>query len=115
VKLTFRQKAPLVHCAEAITALLLSLRETRHTFGEQSPVSMLMAVPVGKLSLSILAGLALGLCSADRKVQHLLGDFQKHMEKYGTSLQELNPESLIALQQFARDVWGILKIAPAEQ
>jgi len=108
-------QSPLVRCAEVITALLLSLREARHKFGGQIPVSMLLGTPVSKLGMSILAGLTLGLCLADQKIQHLLGDFQKYAKKYEVSLQELSPEGLIALHRFTRDVWRILEIAPAER
>jgi len=104
--------SPLVRCAEVITALLLSLRETRHTFGRQSPVSILLGAPVGSLGMSTLAGLALGLCLADKKMRHLLGDFQKYTKRYETSLQELSPESLKTLHRFTRDVWSILKRVP---
>ena len=103
--------SPLARCAEVITALLLSLREAKHKLG-QSSVSMLLAAPVSKLGMSTLAGLALGLCLADKKVQQLLGDFQKYTKKYEASLQGLNPESLIALHRFSQDVWGILKRVP---
>jgi DNA-binding MarR family transcriptional regulator len=105
-------RSSLVRCAEVITALLLSLRETKHTFGRLSPVSMLLETPVSKLGMSTLAGLALGLSLADKKVQQLLGDFQKYTKKYEASLQGLNPESLIALHRFSQDVWGILKRVP---
>ena len=105
-------RSPLVRCAEVITALLLSLRETRHKLGKQSPVNMLLGSPVTKLGMSILAGLTLGLCLADQKVQWLLGDFRKYTEKYELSLQELSPKSLITLHRFARDVSRILKRAP---
>lgn len=102
-------RSPLARCGEVITALLLSLREAKHTFGERSPVSMLLEASASKLGMSILAGLVLGLSLADRKVQWLLGDFQKYTEKYEASLQELSPQSLIALHRFARDVLRILK------
>ena len=104
--------SPLVRCAEVITALLLSLRETRHTFGRRSPVSILLAAPVGSLGMSTLAGLALGLCLADKKVQYLMGNFQKYTKRYEASLQEMSPESLKTLHRFTRDVWSILKRVP---
>jgi DNA-binding MarR family transcriptional regulator len=105
-------RSPLVRCAEVITALLLSLRETKHTFGRRSPVSMLLGAPVGSLGMSTLAGLALGLCLADKKAQHLLGNFQKNTKRYEASLQELSPESLKTLHRFTRDVWNMLKRVP---
>ena len=104
--------SPLVHCAEVITALLLSLRETRHTFGRRSPVRILLDARVGKLGMSMLAGLALGLCLADQRVQQRLGGFQEHMKKYEVSLQELSPENVTVLHRFTRDVWNVLKRAP---
>ena len=104
--------SPLVRCAEVITALLLSLRETKHTFGRRSPMSILLRAPVGSLGMSTLAGLALGLCLADKKMQHLLGNFQKYTKRYETLLQELSPEGLKTLHRFTRDVWNMLKRAP---
>jgi len=101
--------SPLVRCAEVITALLLSLRETKHTFGRRSPVSMLLAAPVGKLSMSILAGLILGLSFVDQRVQRLLVNYQEYTEKYEASLQELSRGSLAKLHRFTREVWNILK------
>ena len=105
-------QSPLVRCAEVITAFLLSLREAKHTLGGQSPVSTFLGAPASKSGMSMLAGLVLGLSLTDQKVQWLLGDFQKYTKKYEASLQELNPESLIALHRFTRDVWGSLKTAP---
>jgi len=104
--------SPLVRCAEVITALLLSLRETKHTFGRRSPVGILLGAPAGSLGMSTLAGLALGLCLADKKIQHLLGNFQKYTKRYEASLQELSPESLKTLHRFTRDVWNMLKRVP---
>ena len=105
-------RSPLVRCAEVITALLLTLRETKHSFGRRSPAGRLLQAPAGRLGMSILAGLALGLCLADEKVQHRLSGFQKHVEKYQASLQELSPENLILLQRFTWDVWKTLRRAP---
>ena len=105
-------RSPLVHCAEVITALLLSLRETGHTFGRRSPVKIILGARVGKLGMSILAGLALGLCLADQRVHQRLGNYQEYAEKYETSLQELSHDSLVKLHRFTREVSNILK-APA--
>jgi len=104
--------SPLVRCAEVITALLLSLRETKHKFGRRSPVSMLLGAPMGSLGMSTLAGLALGLCLADQKMKRLLGNFQKYTKRYEASLRELSPESLKTLHRFTRDVWNMLKRVP---
>lgn len=101
--------SPLVHCAEVITALLLSLRETGHTFGRRSPVKIILGARVGKLGMSILAGLALGLCLADQRVQHRLGNYQEYADKYQASLQELSRDSLVKLHRFTREVWDIVK------
>jgi len=58
-------RSPLVRCAEVIIALLLSLREARHKFGERSPVSVLLAAPVSKCSkhtpLQLVTGFLAGL------------------------------------------------------
>jgi len=107
-------KSSLVHCAEVITALLLTLRETKHTFGRRSPVSQLLGTRVSRMGMSILAGLALGLCLADRGVQHRLSGFQQHMRKYEKSLGELSPENLRLLHRFTWDVWKALKRVPGQ-
>ncbi len=101
--------SPLVRCAEFITALMLTLRKTKYSFGQRSPVGRLLGARVGRLSMGTLAGLALGLCLADERVQHRLGDFQQHMKKYEVSLQDLSRDSLTKLHHFTRDVWSILK------
>lgn len=105
-------RSPLVCCAEFITALLISLREARRTSGRLSPVNMLLGTSVSKLGMSLFAGLAMGLCLADRKTRHILGGFQKYTKKYEASLQKLSPENLITLHRFSKDVWGTLKGVP---
>ncbi len=107
-----RASSPLVRCAEFITALLLTLRQTKHSFGQRSPVSKLLQAPLGRLGMSILTGLALGLCLADKKVKHGLTDLQKQIKRYETSLQRLSPENLILLHRFTLDVWKVLRKAP---
>jgi len=102
-------RSPLVHCAEVITAFLLSLRETRDELTEQSSVGMLLRSPASRLRMSILAGLILGLSFADRRVQRRLGNYQEYADKYQASLQRLSRDGLLKLHQFTRDVWGILK------
>jgi len=104
--------SPLVRCAEFITTLLLTLRETKHSFGQRSPVGRLLQAPAGRLGMSLSAGLALGLCLADERVQYRLSDFQRHMKRYETSLQELSPENLTLLHRFTWDVWKALKRVP---
>lgn len=107
-------KSALVYCAEVITALLITLRETRNKFGRRSPVSRLLGTNVTKLGMSILAGLAFGLCLADREVQERLSGFQQHMKKYEKSLGDLSPENLIVLHRFTGDVWKALKGLPGQ-
>jgi len=105
-------RSPLVRCAEVITALLLSLRETKHTFGRRSPAGIFLRAPVGSLGMGTLAGLVLGLCLADKKARHLLGNFPKYTKRYEASLQELSPESQKTLHRFTRDIWNMLKRVP---
>ncbi|MFU8796399.1 MAG: LexA family protein [Dehalococcoidia bacterium] len=107
-------QSPLVHCAEVITALLITLRETRHTFGRRSPVSQLLGTRMSRMGMSMLAGLALGLCLADRRVQQRLSGFHQHMRRYEESLGELSPENLTLLHRFTWDVWKALKRSPEQ-
>ena len=107
-------QSPLAQCAEIIAALLLSLRETKNKFIEQSSISAIVKSPVSRLRLSILAGLILGLSLADqgRRLQHVLGNYREYTEKYEASLQKLNKDGLIKLHHFTREVWKVLKTEP---
>ncbi len=107
-------QSPLVHCAEVITALLITLRETGHTFGRRSPVGQLLETRVSRMGMSILAGLALGLCLAHRRVQQRLSGFHRHMRRYEESLGELSPENLTLLHRFTCDVWKALARSPEQ-
>ncbi len=102
-------RSSLVRCAEAITALLLSLREARRELTEKSSLDDLLGAPASKLRMSILAGLILGLSHADQRVQRLVGTYQEYAEKYEASLQELSRDSLQKLHRFTCEVWDALK------
>ncbi len=107
-------QSPQVHCAEVITALLMNLRETGNTFGRRSPVSQLLENRVSRMGMSILAGLALGLCLADPKAQQRLSGFHRHMRKYEESLGDLSPQNLTVLHRFTCDVWKALARSPEQ-
>jgi len=102
-------RSSLVRCAEVITALLLNLREARQELIQHSSVDNILKAPASKLRMSILAGLILGLSTADQEAQRWLGRYQEYAEKYEASLQELSRDSLLKLYRFTRDVWNILK------
>ena len=101
--------SPLVQCAEVITVLLLSLKEAKRDLEKQSSVSTMLSEPVGKMRMSILAGFILGLSTADRKIQRLLGNYSIYTDKCESSLRELNSESLLMLHRFTQQVWTTLK------
>jgi len=102
-------RSSLVQCAEAMTALLLNLREAKQELIQHSSVDSILKAPASKLRMSILAGLILGLSTADQEAQRWLGRYQEYAEKYEASLQELSRDSLLKLHRFTRDVWTILK------
>jgi hypothetical protein len=107
-------QSPLVRCAEVMTALLLTLKESRQELEEQGPaINKLLAAPATNLRMSILAGLILGLSMADnhaRKIQ----DYCRYTEKYEASLQQLNKENLILLHQFTTRVLASLQKVPLD-
>lgn len=102
-------RSSLVQCAEAITALLLSLREAGQGLIDHDSVGNLLKAPASRLRMSILAGLVMGLSAADHKAKKLGGIRQEYAEKYEAALQELSRDSLKKLHRFTRDVWYILK------
>lgn len=102
-------RSSLVRCAEVMTALLLSLRESKQNLTEQGSVDNLLKAPASKLRMSILVGLILGLSYADQGTQRFWGLYQEYAEKYEASLQELSRDGLFKLHRFTRDVWNILK------
>ena len=102
-------RSSLVRCGEAITALLLSLREARRELAEKSSIDDLLKAPASKLRMSILAGLILGLSHADQRMQRFVGTYQEYAEKYEASLQELSRDSLQKLHRFTCEVWDVLK------
>jgi len=106
-------RSSLIWCAEIITALLLSLKESKQELEEQSSINNLLAAPVSKLRMSILGGLIFGLSMADNQARRVL-DFSKYTEKYEASLQEMSKENLLLLHQFTRSVLASLKKAPSE-
>jgi len=106
-------QSSLVQCAEFITALMLSLKESRQELEEQGPINSLLAAPASKLRMSILAGLILGLSMANNQARKAL-DISKYTEKYEASLQELSKENLLMLHQFTSSVMARLKKVPSE-
>jgi len=102
-------RSSLVVCAEAMTALLLNLREIKQEMTKQSSVDNILKAPASKLRMSILGGLILGLSYADHRAPRLLSIYQEYTEKYEAALQELNQDSLLKLHRFTCDVWNALK------
>lgn len=104
-----KPRSSLVVCAEAMTVLLLNLREIKQEMTEQSSVDNILKAPASKLRMSILGGLILGLSYADHRAPRLLSIYQEYTEKYEAALQELNQDSLLKLHRFTLDVWNALK------
>jgi len=97
-------RSPLAVCAEAITALLLSLEEVKHSLGPQGPLARLLAAPPTKLGMSLAAGLAAGMVQMGVASQRVFDDLYEHVKRYEMSLQELNPDKLEALRRYAQEV-----------
>lgn len=101
-------KSPLELCAQIVTALLLSAREAKLKLADQSSINAIIMAPVNRMSMSILAGLIMGLSLSDRKMKSVFGDYHIYTNKYGEALRKLNRNGLIALHHFTREVWMIL-------
>jgi DNA-binding MarR family transcriptional regulator len=105
-------KSPLEQCAQIITALLLSLREAKFAFTDQSSINAIVMAPVSKVRMSILAGLVMGFSLSNNKVKTILENYRIYTDKYGEALLKLNKEGLVALHKFTREAWGILNTEP---
>ena len=99
-----RARSPLAICAEALTALLLSLDEMKHSLGPQSPLARHLRTPATKMGMSLAAGLVAGMVQMDTVSLRALDQLYKYIKKYEIALEELNPEKLEALRIYARDV-----------
>lgn len=108
-----RMQSPLAGSAQIIAGLLVSLKESKYDFTEQSEVGTLLKSPASKVGMSTAAGVILGLSLADKNVRSFLGNYRDYMNKYMASLQNISDENLLALHEFALDVWNILRSAPA--
>lgn len=99
-----KARSPLAICAEALTALLLSLDEMKHSLGPQSPLARHLRTPATKMGMSLAAGLVAGMVQMDTVSLRALDQLYKYIKKYEIALEELNPEKLEALRIYAQDV-----------
>ena len=106
-------QSPLAGAAQIMAGLLVSLKESKYDFTEQSEVGTLLTSPASKVGMSTTAGVILGLSMADKNVRSLLGNYWDYLNKYMSSLQNISDENLLILHEFALDVWNILRSGPA--
>lgn len=106
-------QSPLAGAAQIMAGLLVSLKESKYDFTEQSEVGTLLTSPASKVGMGTIAGVILGLSMADKNVRSLLGNYWDYLNKYMSSLQNISDENLLILHEFALDVWNILRSGPA--
>jgi energy-coupling factor transport system substrate-specific component len=99
-----KTRSPLAICAEALTALLLSLDEKKHSLGPQSPLARLLGMPTTKLGMSMVAGLVAGMVQLDTVSQRAFDQLYEYVKRYEVALEELNPDKLEDLRRYTHDV-----------
>jgi len=101
-------RSPLACCAEIVATLLLSLRQARYSLATQSPLGILLSRLSSRLGMSMLTGLATGLMLANKTSRRAFSQFERYMERYEESLEQLTPEALQTLHGYTREVLEIL-------
>lgn len=104
-----RTNSPLAYAAEVITALLLTLRQAKQALGPHSPLGMLLDNTVGKLGMSMLAGLAFGLSATHRANERVLTNLPEHVRRYEAAVQELSAEAAQLLRDFVGEMVTALR------
>ena len=103
-----RMNSPLARSAQILTALLVSLRESNHVAADEDIVgTMLKAAPSGP-GMSSVAGFVLGLSLNDKRVRSNLRKHRGFIDKFITSVQNMNQDNLVKLREFMLDVWARL-------
>lgn len=96
--------SPLAYAAEVITALLITLHQTKQRLGPRSPLGMLLNNTAGKLGMSMLAGLAFGLSATRQVNERILANLPEHVRRYEAAVQELSVEADQALRDFVGEM-----------
>jgi len=101
-------RSPLACCAEIVATLFLGLRQARYSLAARSPLSILLSKPGSRMGMSMLTGLATGLMLANKTSRRAFSQFDRPMEKYEESLEQLTPQALDTLRGYTREVLEIL-------
>lgn len=101
-------ESPLESCARIVTGLLISLKQSRYEFSDNSSVFAMLKSSASRLNMSSVAGLITGLAIKDRKASKQPANYREHLNKFTTYLQEMSDENVRLLHQFTIDVWHVL-------
>lgn len=108
-------RSPLSSCAQILTALLVSMRQSKRDLDEHKLVGTMLEAPVSNPGMGSVAGLILGLSLTDKQKKDPLKNYQEFVNKYIALLQNMSQENLIMLQEFMLDVWNKLQMGAAYQ
>jgi len=100
--------SPLACCAEIVATLLLSLKQARYSLAAQSPLGILLSSPDSRLVTSMLTGLATGFMLAHKRSRRAVSQFERYLERYEKSLEQLTPQALQTLHGYTQEVLEIL-------
>ncbi len=101
--------SPLAYAGEVITALLITLHQTKQRLGPCSPLGMLLDNTAGKLGMSMLAGLAFGLSATHQVNERILANLPEHVRRYEAAVQELSAEAAQSLRDFVGEMVAALR------
>lgn len=107
--------SPLMHCAYLTVIIGICIKKALHNRPNRNfIVRTLLRVPGDKTGLSLLYGIALGLCLRDKNALQTLGEITLHIQRYLHLLNKLSIGKVEMLHEFTRDIWDKL-LAPYEK
>ena len=101
--------SPMVYASQMIVAVVLSAHQLRQRIPTEHMVERLrnMGLP-GRMGLSALAGLIVGLSFAEDVDRHLMAVLLSHITEYQSIISRLNTENLERLSGFASEVIDVV-------
>ncbi|MCJ7738623.1 MAG: hypothetical protein MUQ10_15140, partial [Anaerolineae bacterium] len=109
-------RSPMIHTAQMIVAVVLCTHQLRQTIPTERTLEILRNTGLpGRMGLSALAGLAVGLSFAEGINQQLMALLLSHIAEYQSIISRLNTENLERLSNFASEVIDIVEAQLSRQ
>jgi len=109
-------RSPMIYTAQMIVAVVLCTHQLRQTIPTERTLEILRNTGLpGRMGLSALAGLAVGLSFAEGINQHLMALLLSHIAEYQSIISRLHTENLERLSNFASEVINIVEAQLSRQ